>query len=590
MTPSPALVRLATLAVAAATPAATQAAAPATPTAPAAWRCGVVAADHPAASEAGVEMLRRGGNAVDAAVAASFCLSVVRPYSCGIGGGGFMLIHEPGPPPRSVAIDYRERAPAAVGPGHFAGLGDSLASRYSGHAVCVPGTAAGLLLALERHGTLDRATVLAPAIRAAEGGFAADAHYLKVARDAVAWFAEDPSRRLRHRFVWERFLRSGAIAEGDSIRLPEQAEALRLIARDGAAAVHGGPIGRAILAAVTAAGGAMTEADLLAYAPTAVAPLAGSFRGRTILAMPPPSSGGVATLEVLEILERYERRRGIRLEDLGPDSPAYVHLVVEAMKHAFADRARWFGDPERVEVPVARLLDPAYLDRLAAGIDPERTREPAAYGSSPAPPDDGGTSHLSVIDRHGNAVSCTETINLAFGSRLAVEPFGFLLNNDMDDFTTVRGRPNAFSLQQSERNLPGPGKRPLSSMSPTIVLDPAGQVELIAGASGGPRIITSVVESLLAVLVFGRPAAAAVASPRFHHQWWPDVLALEPGGFPPAFEAELRARGHVVGPAEDVGVVQMVVRAGGGAYSGACDPRKGGRPAGLEPVGAGDGP
>jgi len=553
------------------------------------WRGGAVAADHPAASDAGVEILERGGNAVDAAVATSFCLSVVRPYSCGIGGGGFMIIHlsetadlrgAHGP---SIAIDYRERAPAAITPHHFEQLGDSLASQFTGHAVGVPGTVAGLLHVLDTYGTLDRATVLAPAIRAAEAGFVVDRHYLKIAGELNAWFAEDPGRKSRHRFVWERFLKSGRVAEGDSIRLPEQAVALRLIAEHGSQAFYGGPIGEAIVKAVARAGGVMAAGDLRAFEPSSTRPLAGDFRGWTLLTMPPPSSGGVATLEVLKILDHYERLRGIRLEALGHNTSAYVHVVVEAMKHAFADRAEWLGDPDFVHVPVNQLLDDGYLRGLAARIDPQRTQPATAYGSHASPPDDGGTSHFCIIDAQGNGVSCTETINLAFGARIAVDRFGFVLNNEMDDFTTVRGGSNAFDLKQSDLNLPAPGKRPLSSMSPTIVTSKDGKVKLIAGASGGPRIITAVLQVVLNAVVFGMSAEAAVASPRFHHQWWPDLLGLElaPDPDPPlaAVESDLRAKGHRVGPAADVGAVQLILGVDGG-YDGACDPRKGGRPAG----------
>jgi gamma-glutamyltranspeptidase/glutathione hydrolase len=551
------------------------------------WRGGAVAADHSAASDAGVEILELGGNAVDAAVATSFCLSVVRPYSCGIGGGGFMLIYlrQADANSRAIAIDYRERAPQAITPYHFEQLGDSLASQFTGHAVCVPGTVAGLLHALERYGTMDRGAVLAPAIRAAEAGFAVDRHYLQAAGELLPWFTADPVRRSRHRFVWERFLKAGKIAEGDSIRLPEQAQALKLIAEQGIKAFYGGPLGEAIVEAVAAAGGVMAAGDLSAYEPVSTQPLAGDFHGFKLLTMPPPSSGGVATLEVLKILERYEASGGIRIETLGHNRAAYVHLVAEAMKHAFADRAEWFGDADFVDVPLDELLDDGYLRGLAARIHPDRTQLATAYGSIAPPPDDGGTSHFCVIDQHGNGVSCTETINLHFGSRIAVDRFGFVLNNEMDDFTTVRRQPNAFNLMQSERNLPAPGKRPLSSMSPTILLSDDGRVKLMAGGSGGPRIITGVLQVILNAVVFGMPADQAVASPRFHHQWWPDRLDLEPapekgsaGPLAP-IESELRAKGHEVGTAKDVAAIQLILGLDGG-YDGASDPRKGGRPAG----------
>ncbi len=543
------------------------------------WQKGVVAADHPLASEAGAEILDRGGNAVDAAVATSFCLSVVRPHSCGIGGGGFMLIHGRD----TVAVDYRGRAPEAIDPFHFEKLGDPLASQFTGLAVTVPGTVAGLLRALERFGTLDRPTVLAPAIRAAEAGFAADRHHVQIAGEVIGWFAEDPARRIRHRFLWERVLGEKIPSEGDKIHLPEQADALRFIAERGAAAFYDGPIGEAIIDAVAAHGGVMTAEDLRSFAPVLTRPLRGSFRGRTLLSMPPPSSGGIAALEILGILERLEKIRGTRLEAVGHNTANYVHRVTEAMKHAFADRARWLGDPAFVDVPVERLLADVALREAASRIDPDHTLAGEDYGVIAPVPEDAGTSHFCVVDADGMGVSCTETINLEFGSRIAVERFGFFLNNDMDDFTTIRGEPNAFRLRQSDRNLPAPRKRPLSSMTPTILLDDRERVALMVGGSGGPRIITGVVQSLLNATVFGMGAADSVGSPRFHHQWWPHVLGLEAppaGGRPFAgIEAALQAKGHETGPAEKVGAIQLIRRIDD-RFDAASDPRKGGRPAG----------
>jgi len=570
---------------------------------------GVVAADHELASQAGLEMLQQGGSAVDAAVAASFCLSVVRPMSCGLGGGGFMVVHlkdNPNTPQRdttSIALNYRERAPAAVEPDHFADLDDPQASRFTGHAVGVPGTVAGLLHALEKYGLLDRQTVLAPAIRAATEGFTVDASYMRSAREAIEWFQQDPRRKQTRSFLWGRLLRHGEVKEGDVIKLPEQAEALRLIAEHGRSAFYNGPIAKAVIQAVQNAGGVMNQDDLRDYKISEFQPLRGEFRDSTLLTMPPPSSGGVATIQILGALEQYERLHGKTLNSFDHNSAAYAHLLTEAFKHAFADRARWLGDAEMVDVPVERLTSPAYLRSLAERIDPAKTLESSAYGSRAAPPDDAGTSHLSVVDAEGNAVACTETINLTFGSRIAVAEFGFFLNNEMDDFTTALNQANAFGLRQSKNNRPAPGKRPLSSMSPTILLDRESDVLLVTGASGGPRIITAVVQTLLNATVFDMDARRAVAEPRFHHQWWPNVLALEPAWRAepqPAngqiglnelrelmsrvenvrrFRAELRRRGHQLGEVKTVGVVQLIRRAEGG-YQAASDPRKGGEPAG----------
>jgi gamma-glutamyltranspeptidase/glutathione hydrolase len=295
--------------------------------------------------------------------------------------------------------------------------------------------------------------------------------------------------------------------------------------------------------------------------------------------MPPPSSGGIAMLQVLGILER----RAPRGAQGGPHDLSSIHLLTEAFKHAFADRAAHLGDPAFVRVPIDDLLAPAYLDARAQSIQTDRTFPPSHYGSRGAPVEDGGTSHLSVIDSGGMAVACTETINLSFGSLVEVPGFGFALNNEMDDFTTSPGRPNEFGLIQSERNAPAPGKRPLSSMSPTIVLarDGAGErAVIVAGASGGPRIITATLEVVLNVLERGMGADAAVRSLRFHHQWMPDVLRLEEGLDGRERVAALESLGHEIETTHDVGVVQVIRVRADGRLDAACDPRKGGAPAG----------
>ena len=542
-----------------------------------------VAADHVVASEAGAEILRKGGNAVDAAVATSFALSVVRPYSCGIGGGGFMIVHfnnDPKHGTRSVALNYREMAPAAVGADFYENHSDPQASTRGGNAVAVPGTVAGLLHALEHFGTLDRAAVLAPAIRAAEEGFLVDEHFMLANGDLIKWFNDDDSRKSRFGFVWRRFLREGQVTIGDRITLPEQAGALRLIAQSGADAFYKGRIAIEVLHSVRRDGGPMRAEDLLSYKVEQVEPLRFDAFGHTFVTMPPPSSGGVALAQTLGILER-------RRHDLGrrANAPDYIHLTVEALKHAFADRARWLGDPAQVDVPVRELLSASYLSDRAAQIDPRRAREDLeTYGT--VPPDDAGTSHFCVIDARGNAVACTETINLEFGSMLAVDKYGFCLNNEMDDFTTRRGQANAFGLVQSSRNAPAPGKRPLSSMTPTIVLDKNGRVVMIAGASGGPRIITGTMQAMLDVLLFDMDASAALATPRFHHQWMPNALLLERAWYAAGREdgtvPALESRGHKVEPTGSVGNVQLIRRdKKTRAWDAACDPRKGGRPAGF---------
>jgi gamma-glutamyltranspeptidase/glutathione hydrolase len=528
-----------------------------------------VAADHPIASEAGAKMLAAGGNAVDAAVAASFTLSVVRPYSCGIGGGGFMVIHLPNDPthgPVTTAINYRETSP--VGPEFFESTG--MSSTVGGAAVAIPGTVPGLLYALEHYGTLPLEEVLRPAIRAAEDGFEVDDHYATMAAGLIARFESDPAMKSRFPLVWNHFLRAGRVRVGDRIRNPAQARALKMIARHGREAFAPEHMGDAVVTAAKRLGGQLTPEMLLDYRPVEVRPMSVEVGGLTFLCMPPPSSGGTTIAETMAIL-------GAMGADLGDpiDTDTERHRLVEALKHAFADRARWMADPAFEPVPTEAMLDPANIARIASQID-DRTHDPAAYGTPDALPDDGGTSHISVVDRWGGAVACTETINLEFGSLVGVDAFGFVLNNEMDDFTTRRGRPNAFGLTQSERNLPAVGKRPLSSMSPTIVLDDRG-VLAVAGASGGPRIITGTLQSLLNALS-GMDAGDAVAAPRLHHQWMPDRVDLEPDAA--AWGEDLRRRGHATGSRDAVGNVQLIKRDPDGGWQAASDPRKGGRPAG----------
>ncbi|HZW09733.1 MAG TPA: gamma-glutamyltransferase [Phycisphaerales bacterium] len=554
---------------------------------------GAVAAAHPAASEAGARMLRAGGNAVDAAVAASFTLSVVRPQSCGIGGGGFMVVCLPEDPTHGrvvTAINYRETAPAASSPGMFTAPGLAQdASTDSGLAVAVPGTVAGLLHALGRFGTMERAAVLEPAIEAAREGFAADAPYVVAVREGAGRL--DERERAERPYLWNELMQQGRVEVGDLVVNARQALMLEAISERGAAAFYAEP---RIVAAVEGAGGALSAEDMAGYAPVEVEPLRFEFAGRTFLTMPPPSSGGVVLAQAFGILER----RGVVERQDSRWTPADSHVLVEAWKHGFADRAEWLGDPAFVDVPLERLLSGEYIDERAALFDPERTLAPESYGTraSPAgtagPPDDSGTSHVCAVDQWGGAVACTETINLAFGSLISVEELGFCLNNEMDDFTARPGEPNAFGLVQSARNAPEAGMRPLSSMTPTIVLDEDGAVAAVAGAAGGPRIITATMQVLVNVLVRGMEAGEAVAWPRLHHQWMPEALRFEEGARDLAGPkasvmrmwrvreaAALAERGHTMQVMQDAGVAQLIVREGEG-WRAACDPRGGGRPAG----------
>ncbi len=549
---------------------------------------GVVAADHVLGSQAGVAMLAQGGNAVDAAVATSFCQAVVRPYSCGLGGGGFMLIRmassstgkEVASPSTAVAIVYREVAPSAVGPDYYEELEIKNASRFGPHAVGVPGTVAGLIHALENYGTLELDVILGPAVRAAEEGFAADAHYVSAAHSVLDRLETSGALREQigaesYAFLLKRFLSDGHPKVGDVIRQPELAKTLRLISRQGEAVFYSGEIADAIAARCPQ----IVKSDLERYTAQTMAPLQSRAFGHTFYTMPPPSSGGVAIQQVLRFIEAHWTD-GLFAT---PYDPEYAHLLIESMKHAFADRAEWLADSRFVDVPVERLVSQEYIRRKAAQFDPEYTLGSSEYGSRRIQlPDDAGTSHMSVIDQWGNAVACTETINLEFGSLFVIPEFGIIMNNEMDDFLTLKGKANAFGLTQSARNLPEPGKYPLSSMSPTIVVGKDGQVDAIAGASGGPRIITGTLQALINTLLFDMNVEEAVRSPRLHHQWMPNAVYLENAWDDLNCESALGSKQHEIRRRESVGNVQIIRRAADGrGYTAASDPRKGGAPAGI---------
>jgi gamma-glutamyltranspeptidase/glutathione hydrolase len=548
------------------------------------YQHGAVAADHVLASQAGVEMLKSGGNAVDAAVATSFCLSVVRPYSCGIGGGGFMLIYIPGDdeqPPQHIALNYREMAPAAVGPEYYVNLDDEQASRFGVHAVGVPGTVAGLLYALEHYGTLDRQTVLEPAIRAARDGVAVDANHLAACEHLARMFAEHPHRKELAGSIWTNLCQRGELNIGDVITQPAKARALELIAAQGAPAFYQNEIAMAIHQLMDHHHGSLQLRDLVQYELHKLVPLHGRFGQYDVLAMPPPSSGGMAMLQMLGIIDHHRQTAEHELEH---NSVAYTHLLSEAMQHAFADRAEFLADPLYAPVPTDRLLDASYIQTLAKKVQSSGPlQDRFDYGSvTPAhaePVPDGGTSHFSVIDSSGMAVACTETVNLFFGSLVMVEEFGIVLNNEMDDFTTMPGQPNAFGLQQSDRNVPEPGKRPLSSMSPTIFVRD-GRAVMVAGGSGGPRIITGTLQVMLNAAMFDMTPQQAVTQPRFHHQWMPNVIEFETRWRDARVQRTLAEMGHIIGQRDDVGVVQIITVDETGIRA-ASDPRKGGEPAGY---------
>jgi gamma-glutamyltranspeptidase/glutathione hydrolase len=497
---------------------------------------GMVVTQETRATRIGVDVLRRGGNAVDAAVAVGFALAVTYPRAGNIGGGGFMVIHL-AKEKRQVAIDYRETAPAATTPDVFLdaqGEADPRKSRELGLAVGVPGTVAGLALAHRKYGSkkFRLADLIAPALSLAYNGFRVDddlADSLPFARDRFArWPA---SARI--------FLRpdGNALAAGDRLVQRDLALTLDAIARRGPRAFYQGPIAEQIAAAVRAAGGRMTAADLRNYRVIEREPLRGTYRGHDIVSMPPSSSGGALLIQMLNMLEG---------DKLAANDPATLHLMIEVMKLAYADRAKFLGDPESVKVPVAGLIAKKYAQSRRATIDMQRARPSAEIApGNPTSFEGDNTTHYSIVDRFGNVVSNTYTLNLSYGVGMVADGTGVLLNNELDDFAAKPGAPNAFGLiGLDEANAPGPGKRPLSSMTPTIVLKD-GRPVLVTGSPGGSRIITAVLQVVLNVLDHGMSVADAVAAPRIHHQWIPEQVLVE-RGLPDATVKELEARGHML--------------------------------------------
>ncbi len=532
----------------------------------AAWgKRGMVASEHTLASGAGVEILRQGGNAVDAAVATAFALGVVHPSSCGIGGGGFMIVHLT-EPNQTYVLDYREKAPKAASRSMFVRNGQvqKLLSRRGALSVAVPGEVAGLALALERFGTLPLSVVMEPAIRYAREGFPVGGHLAKM-------IARNKEKIQKYPALAKIFLKSDGspYQEGERLLQPDLAKTLKLIAQKGPKAFYEGEIARALAQTLEQKGGILTLADLAHYRPVWREALVGEFRDYTILTMPPPGGGGIL-LEMLHILS------SDRLEDLGWASPSYLHLLAETMKHAFADRAQYYGDPDFVSVPLDTLLSRPYAQRLRKKISPAHTYPPQAYGLR-VPSSDQGISHFSVVDRWGNAVACTTTINTAFGSMIVAEGWGVILNNEMDDFSLRPGVANVFGLVGSEANAIAPGKRPLSSMTPTLVLK-QGRPLVVLGGSGGPFITTGVLQVLLNLLVFGQDVDQAVLLPRIHHQWIPNILFVEPG-IPPKTRTALEQKGHQIREIPTMAAVQAIKVTPQGFY-GVSDGRKGGEAVG----------
>ena len=501
---------------------------------------GMVVAQERHAARIGVEILDRGGNAVDAAVAVGFTMAVTYPRAGNIGGGGFMVIHlaKDG---SNVAIDYRETAPAAASPAMFLdadGKPDPKKSRDSGLSVGVPGTVAGLALAHEKYGSgkLSLADLLAPAIRLAAQGF-------RVQDDVVDSMPRSLARLARWPSTAGILLKNGGrpLQSGDRLIQYDLADTLKAIAANGPDAFYQGGVADKIADAVRKAGGVMTADDLKNYRAIERPVVRGTYRGYDIVSMPPPSSGGVHLIEMLNILEGYDLGR------LGRGDEA-LHYVIEAMKRAYADRATFMGDPDKVKMPIAGLMSKDYATALRATIAGTATPSADIKAGQPADFESRDTTHYSVIDRDGNAVSNTYTLNFSYGLGLVADGTGVLLNNELDDFTAKPGAANAYGLIGFAANLPGPNKRPLSSMTPTIVLKD-GKPFLVTGSPGGSRIITAVLQVITNVIDFKMPVGAAVSAPRLHHQWQPDRVLVEPGFAPAVLEA-LERRGHKIVPTE----------------------------------------
>ncbi|HEY5285326.1 MAG TPA: gamma-glutamyltransferase [Polyangia bacterium] len=533
-----------------------------------------VASDSQTASAAGVALLRSGGNAVDAACATALALGVIDPFASGLGGGGFALVYlaKPG---KTVALDFRETAPAMLKERRWDSRG---IPAQSGLSIGVPGEPRGLARMVERFGALPFSRCIEPALRLARG-FVVSPWLAQQIREEIERNPDSGPDLLAKVFSIDRQA-AARLHAGDRVARPALAATLERLQRDGAEAFYRGDIARTIVAAVSAAGGVLSLDDLARYAPVERPPLVTAFLGRRVFGMPPPSAGGTILAEALGILENRLSIAKAWRREAGPTSSAYLHEVAEALKHGFADRARFLGDPAFTHVPLEHLLDPRYHRELAARMQRDGILAHDAYGtpaeSRTRPARDGGTAHVSVIDMAGNAVALTTTINQEFGARIVAA--GVVLNDQMDDFTFVPHLPDAFDLSGSEANRPAPGKRPVSSMSPTIVLGDHG-VELVAGAAGGPRIVSATLQVLLDVLVFGLSPGQAILAPRIHHQWEPDILYYEPS-LPSDVVRALEPLGQRPRSRTDIGKANAIRRTPSG-LDAAADPRSGGAPAGY---------
>ena len=511
----------------------------------------VVSAQH-LASDVGVEILKQGGNAVDAAVAVGYAEAVTNPCCGNIGGGGFMVIHLASSG-RDVFVNFRETAPGAATADMYLGAdGNPVrgASVDGYRAVAVPGTVLGLETALARYGSLSRARVMAPAIRLAREGFILTRGDTDIIDAGARRFRSDPEAA-------RVFLHpdGSAYQPGERLLQPQLARTLEAIARGGSDAFYKTGAGATNAARVAQAmrdhGGILTTQDLADYTVTESAPVYCSYRGYQIASAPPPSSGGTTLCEILQILEGYD------LKGMGFHSAAAVHVMTEAMRHAYVDRNSLLGDPAFVRNPVAKLLTPEYAALIRAQIDPQRAGSSALIKPGTAPHEKPETTHYSVADSAGNAVSVTYTINGLFGAAVMAPGTGYMLNDEMDDFTVKPGVPNLFGLVQGTANAIAPGKRPLSSMSPTLVLRD-GRVAMVVGSPGGSRIITITLEVLLNLIDYGMEPQEAVNATRIHHQWLPDVIAAEPYALSADTLQALQSRGYTIIEQSPWGAAELI--------------------------------
>jgi gamma-glutamyltranspeptidase/glutathione hydrolase len=524
----------------------------------------MVVSGHPLASEAGIEIIKQGGNAIDAAVGVGFALAAVLPEAGNIGGGGFIVYRDT--TGRVRALDYREMAPGKATRGMYVdSTGNPTRQSLTGHlASGVPGSVAGMYEAWKSYGQLPWAQVLAPAIRLAHE------HTLDAARSRS--IADEAERLALFPASAKQFLVDGhAPAPGTKVHQPDLAHTLQLIADSGPGVFYTGQIADLIVAEMQRGHGLISKDDLRRYTPKWRTPVQIAYRGYTIYSMPPASSGGVTMGEILNIMEGYDT-----LPPFG--SAGYVHLEAEAMRRAFMDRNHWLGDPDFVDMPLERLLSKAYAAELRAQILPDR--------ATPTPPvttsrkEGIETTHYSIVDADGNAAAVTTTLNGGFGSAVTVDGAGFLLNNEMDDFTTAPGKPNMYGLIQGDANAIAPGKRMLSAMTPSIVLGRDGRLFMVLGTPGGPTIINSVYQVIVNVVDHGMSLVDAVAAPRVHEQALPDVIVYERGGFTQATLDGLRAMGYQLREWGRIGDIAAIQRTATG-WVGVADPRRGGGAAGY---------